>query len=423
MNDMKQRALLLSIIFLVIQNFTLGQSLKDSLFKDCKILIDSQRHVKALAQFEEIQDQFPKSGQSEMLDLYYLIALKANSNHEYETALIWWRDSILQKRISLSGTKNFKTIKTMHNIAMMYRNLGQGKKEFTSVEEIISIVQRGLEPLSSKDSISLAYKFLDYSYLYRRIEDFNKSEQCLNKAKLLMNKSSSARLNQKFNNYAGVLYSFKGNQALAKNYLLKSIANKPTKIPANSQYNLALVYYQLNQLDSAYYHCQAAKKKYVKSNNNNNLGRCFNLLGLINHKRKNYLEAYENYQTSIESFPSDLYPHSSSAIGYENIGDNYFSQQEYGQALKYYQQSLSYLSNRLNPLNTLKDNPIVSQISPTELNNAIRILGLKINALYHAYKEQKQEKYLKYALETSNTMDTLVHNFRLFNKSGEDKIT
>ncbi|MFK8104254.1 MAG: CHAT domain-containing protein, partial [Saprospiraceae bacterium] len=156
---------------------------------------------------------------------------------------------------------------------------------------------------------------------------------------------------------------------------------------------------------------------------NNNLGRCFNLLGLINHKRKNYLEAFDNYQTSIESFPSDLYPHSSLAIGYENIADNYFSQKEYDQALNYYQRSLSYLSNQLNPLNTLEDNPIVYQISPTESNNAIRILGLKINALYYAYQEQKEKKYLEIALETSNTMDTLVHNFRLFNKSGEDKIT
>jgi len=102
---------------------------------------------------------------------------------------------------------------------------------------------------------------------------------------------------------------------------------------------------------------------------------------------------------------------------FENVGDVYFSQGKYIEALKNYQEGLQYLD--FNLTNDIHDNPNISNRQFVEESYLSRQLGLKTIALLALANKEEDDNYYKSCLSTYLKFDSL--NTRLFQEDWEEK--
>lgn len=207
-----------------------------------------------------------------------------------------------------------------------------------------------------------------------------------------------------------------------------SIENKLPAHKESSFITRAMIYYHLNNLDSAKFYCLQAIDISAQLGLQEKLGKGYNLLGSIHLDAGNYGVALQAYSQALEIFKDIPFP-SGVAASLNRIGNFYTKREEHNTAIKYYEEALEIFTqlNRFDQIAGMLNNLGICYFKQKDFSKTldhffrsieilekhgpieqIPIRKLNIGKTYIELKEYKQaEVYLKqvlnYSQEFSNT--------------------
>ncbi|MDX2304201.1 MAG: CHAT domain-containing tetratricopeptide repeat protein [Microscillaceae bacterium] len=213
-------------------------------------------------------------------------------------------------------------------------------------------------------------------------------------------------------------YAKKGLSVLSNHRDILLSNNKPDKKLFNllsTQYtNLASLYKESNQYDSAYYYLEKGKP-FLK----NKLHQIrYNLsAGDIHHAAQKYPQAIQAYDSAYQ-IAREFYPgvHPNKALALQKIGEVYAAQKSYEKAIQHYQKAITQLDSTFQYKHNLALNPNLKNVFWNK--DLLQILVLKAQA-YQLWATQKQPNLQKlqtaqktYHLATE-LVDQIRQNFNL----------
>ncbi|NJO01121.1 MAG: tetratricopeptide repeat protein [Bacteroidia bacterium] len=180
---------------------------------------------------------------------------------------------------------------------------------------------------------------------------------------------------------------------ISQNILDKDLFNA-----LSSQYrSLAMFYKETRQYDSAYYYLD--KSKLFLKNELNTIKLAL-LEGDVCHADQRYEQAIQAYEEAFqisEKFHSKLHP--TKALALQKMGEVYFTQESYAQAIRQYQLAIFQLDSTFQFNRNLAVNPHLDKVIWNQ--DLLQILVLKARAFHHWAKQNGWEpKKLQIAQQT-----------------------
>lgn len=185
-----------------------------------------------------------------------------------------------------------------HLLGLIYYQLGLIQKQQGNLSEAKIFFQDAYKLfLSLQDTIAasyaLKYKGVVESKNYRQAKnDLLQSLDLISSIKTNSEKAFLAK--NTILSAISLFYRKKDSLALSLEYSKKCLASfieKNVEIPSEYYYNILIVFYKLNQIDSAKYYCKQMIKAANKQNNSYNLINGYNVLAQFEEKANDYKEA------------------------------------------------------------------------------------------------------------------------------------
>ncbi|MEL6863089.1 MAG: CHAT domain-containing tetratricopeptide repeat protein [Bacteroidota bacterium] len=341
-----------------------------------------------------------------------------------EKALNYWRDSVLQDRINCLGRLHAETANSHYAISLAYRGIGDRSAAVDHMKEALLI----LDQLNEKDTLDLAYKYLQAGSLYRLIGDYGLSRHFLMQALRYYQGQRGRRVAELYNGL-GMLEIREKKYARAIDWLDRSLtlyeaagAEKYAAYRASSLHNKGRAHLYLKDYTNARKDAEAALAINQKLDRPEEICKNYELLGMINRYQKRYRNARDYYERALSIRQQNAKGTYSRVVAYsyENIAGLLGFQQQYDASLGYYQRAIQQLQPDFEA-QSIDDLPIVRQSSIAHRLDLIRVLGLKAAAWRDRYQQNKQVRDLNTALQTYRTVDSLIAQSRMQFRQADSK--
>ena len=406
---MKQIPLLIFCIAISLPGLATIDSLIAKKIVQCDSLRglgDSEEALRRLQQVR-VEQGFSNAACQSKGDYFHKMGVYHYDLYHSEKALTFWRDSALQIRLSCLGKFDKETANSYYAVALAYRDFSDANMEAENIIRAIDI----LEALPRKDTLDLAYKYLQAGILYNTQGDYYRSESFLLQAQRYYKamKYNGIEVAELLNEL-GLTKNHQAQYLVALNYFTaaKEIfqKRKEKESIANCYHNSSKSYYMIQDYKTAEDYALQAISMYTTLNTLRHLPHCYELLGNIKKKQKKYESALSYFQKTLA-----FYLKQKDQVGisnsYENIADVYIDQQDYEQALNHYQIAITYLI----PSFQYTDHSVLPKIENQYIIDKLdllRVLALKGNTYYKKYNQSKSQKDILLASETYLVMDTLI---------------
>jgi len=333
-----------------------------------------------------------------------------------EEALVYLQDSALQIRLTCLGPIHQETGNSYFAVAAAFENLGDLKQQGDHLLKSIEI----FESLPKKDTIGLAYKYMLVGRLYDDLGDYQLAEEYLFHAQQYY-KDLDIKWNRDVADLLISIGNLKSDQQEyqeAINYFQSAIktyehikGRDHGEDIANCLLSLGKAFlYQKKFLESEKNAFKALEGYQKSSRNIVKVSNCYELLGNISKRRKDYDKALNYFKQSLQLRIKDSTP-KKIANAYENKGDLFAEQNLYDPALKNYDTSISYLlpdfKQKFNP----EEQPLQYELVIDKLD-LLRVLSLKAETLLTRYKANEQQRDIIDAYSIHQQLDTLILRIR-----------
>ncbi len=253
-------------------------------------------------------------------------------------------DSLLN--ITLSGKNDTNVINSLFKLGDYY--------SYIKPDSSIYYYNKALSSAKNyKDKYLICKSYINLSYSYIYLSEYNKAEKNLKSALEINNIIKNNKLYSSIYNNLGILYKHKNNSKKAVESFLKSIeydktTNNESGI-ASGYFNIANIYVNNGEYAKALKNYNYSKKIFNKNKNYDNLSKCYNGIGVVYYMKGNYDKAIEYFHKTLEIKQklNDLYGMS---FCYNNIGMLHYEQQNYNKAINYYNQALNIFKKQKNKI-------------------------------------------------------------------------
>ena len=371
-----------------------------------------------------VQEDFDLADCSEKSMLFHKIGVYHYYKKQSEDALIYWRDSALQIRLSCFGKLHQETANSYYAVAMAYRVLGDRHEESKNILSSVRI----LESLPRKDTLGLAYKYAQVGVLYDRLGDYTLAARYLLQAKRYYEQFgvSNHRYVAELFRDLGVLNNHRGNYLEAIDNFKSSAEvyrqldkNKYVRQIAECHQNTSKAFWKIGDYQTAEKYALQALASNKKQLATEAISTNYEVLGNIKKKQRAYVKAMAYFQESLR-LRKQIADQRKIANAYENIADVQFEQGHYKEALRYYQSAISKLLPDFE--NTAFTDPprIKAQLILNKLD-LLRVLALKAEVHCKKYVENGVKEDLLSASRIYRSLDTLIVLIRQQYKASNSK--
>lgn len=325
----------------------------------------------------------------------------------YSVALHYFKDFALPQREICLGKKHVETANTTYNIAMMYRNLGDNISEASYLKKSIEI----LEALPSDPTADnyLARNYKEAAELFRKQGDIATAKRYLQGARQVMERQGTFTgkdkalwdyrwgiLQADLKNYPEAMSAYQN--ALASYSALDPVLYQAEMAHCYQEIGVLYVYHQPN-LTLAENYARKALALYEKiPGETNNLSLSYELLGIIDKRKKRYNAALKSLQRAL-TLRESIHHEQLIANAWENIGDVYGAMGNTAKAMQCY---------------------VKGAKSPVRLD-AIRAGILRADLLKKEGWANKRVQSLQDAMQLYLQIDSIATELRLFYKDNDSK--
>ncbi len=368
------------------------------------------------------QNYGPQSVQ--LADIYSNLGSLYAMLNQYEKAKEFFirAINIYEKYSNITG----KLAITLNNLANIYNDLGQYDKALELLQKVLKIYQQ----IYPENDYKIAKVLLDIGSVYMDKDQYDLAKEYLQQAlnKVISQYGSESLQAANVYYYFGILYDQTQQYSQALQFYLAALRIYREKLPENHPdiigliNNIAVIYRTMGNYEmSKNYYLQALQAIKDINPNDRRIPIIYTNIASVFYNQNQLDSAIKYYNIAINLFYKFYGQHNPNLIKpLINLGYVYLKKDDFYNALKYFQKSIIANCPGFNDQDYFANPPIDEYYNGIKLLEA---LSNKIGAFIKLYKQSDSLNYLWSAYNTTLLADSLIHELRRTIITENDKLT